>query len=579
MLLLAILASPIALEGHAELLRSEPASASILTAVPPSVRLWFSEPVDPPADAVTVTGPDGERVDRRDSRNVADDDRALDVSVRGQARGTYTVRWHAISADSHPISGTFQFSVGGGEAGSAAGGAEDTAGALVAQPSQRSAGVLLQATARWLHLVGLALLAGPPVLLTLMGARVRVDGVERRLWQCSRWGAVVLLPVTLLSLVAQSAAVSGSLAEGLQPAALMSLLDTQWSTLWTVRATLVAAIVAMTSIATAQASRHRPARAWHAAVLVSSGALLVVTAMNGHSAATAPVWLSLGVDWLHLAATVVWIGGLFSLSAVLLPAARRLGLDEHRLVLASVVPRFSTTALVSVQLLVLTGVYHLLAHVSDWNALVSTGYGQTLLVKLALIGVMLLPAAFHLLVVKRRLATDRLSMARAELGLLQRTVGVEAGVGILVLAVVGLLTSLPPARSVEAGSAQASAGVSVAPSTDVADRPALTLSAPAGSSIVTLILGPGRVGSNRVEVLIRDASGTIVNNAQVRFRIVAPADSQIAPWVVVPARRGERHQATVSLAPEGNWSIAVAVAQEATPTATAVFSVTVPVPD
>lgn len=563
-LLIGALVGAVDVTGHAELLRSEPAADAVLLSMPSRVRLSFSEPVDPPADAVTIIGPDGERVDGRDSQVADDDERALLVSFDGQARGTYVVRWRAISADSHPISGDFQFSVGV---------ASDVTAAELAPLSLQTTGAIpLQAAARWLHLLGLALLAGPLAMLTLMGARSTMPAIDRGLWQCSRWGAVSLLAVSGLALVAQSAAVAGSLAEGVQRTALMSLLETRWGTLWALRTLVVAVAIAATSFAPSRMASGQPTRSWHALVLVTAAALLTLTAMNGHSAATAPVWLSLPVDWLHLTATTVWIGGLFTLTAIVIPAARRLGLDQCGRVLGSVVPRFSTTAFVSVQVLVLTGLYHLWTHVSDWNALVSTSYGRTLLVKLVLVGVMLLPAAFHLLVVKRRLVGDRPTMTAEHVRTFHRTVGVEAGVGVLVLAAVGLLTTLPPARSVEAAPA-------APPATALADQPAVTLTAPAGSSVVTLALGPGRIGSNRLDARIRDASGAVVTDARVRFRIVPPAASQIAPWIVVPAHRGEGYQATAALAPEGQWTIAVEVTGSSTPTATAMFNVSVPVPD
>ena len=144
---------PTALAGHAELLRTEPAAGAVLPSAPAQVHLWFSEPVDPPLDAVVVIGPDGVRVDRRDSRVVPGDEGAIDVTLGAQAQGTYVVRWRAISADSHPINGEFQFSVG-----------QPSTIASVESPISApptADGVPLQASARWLHLVGLTLLIGP----------------------------------------------------------------------------------------------------------------------------------------------------------------------------------------------------------------------------------------------------------------------------------------------------------------------------------------------------------------------------------------------------------------------------------
>src|SRR5207244_7604771 len=47
--------------------------------------------------------------------------------------------------------------------------------------------------------------------------------------------------------------------------------------------------------------------------LAAAGSALLVPGLAGHAAQTAPRWLSLGLDWLHLAAGSIWIGGLVGL--------------------------------------------------------------------------------------------------------------------------------------------------------------------------------------------------------------------------------------------------------------------------
>src|SRR5207247_234342 len=91
-----------------------------------------------------------------------------------------------------------------------------------------------------------------------------------------------------------------------------------------------------------------------AALLASTGALsaaaamLVVPGLGGHAAQTSPRGLSLGLDWLHLAAGSIWLGGLVGL--LVLWAS----LDARNRVaaLAICVPRFSTVAFVSVMVLI-----------------------------------------------------------------------------------------------------------------------------------------------------------------------------------------------------------------------------------
>ena len=550
---------PTALAGHAELLRTEPTAGAVLPSAPAQVHLWFSEPVDPPLDAVVVIGPDGVRVDRRDSRVVPGDEGAIDVTLGAQAQGTYVVRWRAISADSHPINGEFQFSVG-----------QPSTIASVESPISappRADGVPLQASARWLHLIGLTLLIGPLTLGLLVVSPSPLPGIDVSLWRASRWGGWLLVLATFVSLTAQAAAVAGSVADGLQSVALHGLLQTRWGALWTLRVALAVLVVAMTHVAARRQARARSRRWWLWPTLLVSAGLIVVTAMNSHSAATSPVWLSVGVDWVHIAATTIWIGGLFGLTAIVLPGSNELAIESRQALLAPIVSRFSIVAMVSVELLVLSGLYHTWAHVSDPGALVSTSYGRVLLVKLLLVVAMLLPAAFNLLKVRPLLARSREPMNDRERRRFTWSVRTEAVLGVFVLAAVGLLTSLPPAQSVSV--------VPPSPPSSV-NEPNVTLVAPAGRLLVTLVLGPGRVGSNHVDVRVQDERGASLIDAQVKLRIVPPDASQISSWVVAPAARGEHREATVALAPEGRWGLNVEVTTDADALSTASFSLTVP---
>ncbi len=562
--LLAVLvaaSSPTALLAHAELLRSEPVAGAVLASAPTRVRLWFSEPVDPPLDAVIVVGPDGVRVDRHDTRATPGDEGGLDASLYARVQGTYTVRWRAISADSHPISGEFRFSLGHVS--------DTTVPEVTAAGSGPREGTLLQAVARWLHLLGLALFVGPLALLILSAPTSDLRALEPSLWRGSAWGTLLLVAACLASWIAQSAAVAGSLADGLRSDALIGLLHTRWGTLWMARCGLVLAAVAATHAAARRAAvpgRLTPWRSW-LSLGVAAG-LIASTALNSHAAATKPVWLSLGVDWVHVAAAVVWIGGLFGLTAIVLPTAYRLAPERRQAALARLVSRFSPLALVSVELLVITGLYHTWAHVSDPEALMSTPYGRMLLIKLLLVGAMLLPAAFNLLVARPRLASARSFMTGREARRFRHAVGMEAVLGGLVLATVGLLTSLPPAQTVSAASN--------GPGSPVLAAPAVTVAAPAGKYLVTLTVGPGRVGSNHVEARVQDERRIPITNAQLKLHIIPPRDSQIPPWVVTPAPDGDHYQATVALAPGGRWRVDVEVTMGVETSSTGTFSFSVP---
>ena len=88
-----------------------------------------------------------------------------------------------------------------------------------------------------------------------------------------------------------------------------------------------------------------------AGALLAAGAALVAPGAGGHAAQADPRALALAVDWAHLAAGSIWVGGLVGL----LVLWRSVPADRRAAALAVCVPRFSNVALASVLVLVATG--------------------------------------------------------------------------------------------------------------------------------------------------------------------------------------------------------------------------------
>ncbi|HEY7907805.1 MAG TPA: CopD family protein, partial [Thermomicrobiales bacterium] len=108
--------------------------------------------------------------------------------------------------------------------------------------------------------------------------------------------------------------------------------------------------------------------------------------------------------------------------------------------LTATVGRFSNLALASVACLIATGLYAMTLHTTRATIL-NTSYGQTLLIKHALILPLIATAALNLRVIKPRLGDE----ARARRWL-PRLLGIEAALGLAVLLVTATLTQLPPAH-------------------------------------------------------------------------------------------------------------------------------------
>ena len=113
----ALFSAPAAL-AHARLDSSTPSNDEVLRRAPAQVVLHFSEPVETAFGSVRVYDGAARRVDDgRTTRPAAARGRGRLRS--GLPRGTYTVAWRVVSADSHPVSGAFVFHVGKPGAGAA----------------------------------------------------------------------------------------------------------------------------------------------------------------------------------------------------------------------------------------------------------------------------------------------------------------------------------------------------------------------------------------------------------------------------------------------------------------------------
>ncbi len=213
--------------------------------------------------------------------------------------------------------------------------------------------------------------------------------------------------------------------------------------------------------------------------------------------------MALAADWLHLAATALWIGGLFQLLLVLPIALAPLSPPLRLRALAGAVRRFSVLAAACVAVLVITGAYQLWLHVGSVEALFTTVYGVTLAMKLALILPLLALGAFNLLVTRpgfRLLMRDSGARALAAAALLTRrfrlAVAGEVTLGATVLLFVGFLTVVAPAR------------VLVPPT-----QSGIVETGTAEDLRVQLRVDPGGAGVNTIAATVRDADGRPVRPA------------------------------------------------------------------
>jgi len=525
--LFVLAAPPERASAHAFLERSEPAANDVLPEAPAEILMWFTEPLEPSYTGAQLFDVRGEPVDTPDAVVDPDDPYHLRLPLPGDlAPGTYTVAWRNIStADGHPAEGFFAFTIG-----------SDADIAVPVAPATADFGgqpTWVEATGRWLVLLGLM---APLGMLLVASWVLPGGGLLGRAWPLLRAISLACLGLALAGsivlLVDQTLTVESSFSLG---AAGDLLADSRFGRYWLLRAAAIAAL----AVGLAVTRRLDAAPRWQRIALILLAALpLIPISLNSHAAAVGQGDAAAVVsDVAHMLAGGAWVGGLLGL-LVALYLLRRTAPDERRGALGAIIRRFSTLAIASVLVLVASGLYATWLQVGGLDALRETDHGRTLALKLALMLAMVCLGAINLLLLEPRLRAGRSSGLE-----FRRTVAAEVLLGVGLLVLVGILTSLPPARG-----ALASEGGRL--SERLED----------GGRRVGLVITPGAVGANRYTVDVHggghaDHGGV----ALLRFSSAALAGVREVELELAGDHRYEAAGSELSVV--GDWDVEVILRQ------------------
>jgi copper resistance protein D len=222
------------------------------------------------------------------------------------------------------------------------------------------------------------------------------------------------------------------------------LAGTQFGHLWAFRFTIALVfclslvvrrritLTALDSIPATLAALHLVSLAWAGHASAGIGAYVPIHLLN---------------DAVHLAVAAFWPGGLVPFAALLL---RLLKSEPNALlgIAARLTRRFSTTSLLAVGALFVTGLLNSVFLVGEIQAVFTTPYGRLLLTKLVLFAAMICIGAWNLLVLKPKFATEvqpeNVASQRLATRFLLRNVLWEIGLGTAVFLVVGILGITSP---------------------------------------------------------------------------------------------------------------------------------------
>ncbi|MFF9626686.1 copper resistance protein CopC [Streptomyces griseosporeus] len=550
LLVLFLLGGAAPASAHAALRATDPADGTVLRTAPRALTLTFTESVGLLDGSFRVYGPDGRRL-RTGSPGHADGraDTARVTLPGTLGRGTYTVAWRVVSADSHPVSGAFTFSVGA---------PSPAAAPLATAPEEDPATGALFDLARYTAYGGAVLLIGTAVFLAVCRPPDAAEPVLRRVARTG-WWLLLAATAALLLLRAPYEAGEGPSA-ALDPDGLARTLRTRPGLALVARLALLGAVAVLC---------RRP-RALRTAGPVLAVALALTWASAEHASAGPQVPVAMASAVLHLLAAAVWLGGLVCLLTLLHPG---------RAVPAAVPARFSRLALACVAVLAVTGVYQSWRGLGSWASLTGTAYGRILLAKLAAVVLLLTAAALSRGWAARlampadavpeehpepepepELTTAGVRPQRAATThgptALRRSVVAETLIGVLVLVITTVLTTTLPGRAEAEAASGAPATAGALPAASVTRVP-FAVGAARGTVQVTLT--PGRTGDNAVEAVVYGPDGGFATVPELRISFTLP-DRQLGPLDARVTDRGGYWAAdAVTLPLPGTWTMKVTV--------------------
>ena len=523
--------------AHATLEGAVPAAGATVKVAPRLVTLSFSEAVEGNFGSLSVYDPAGKRIDTGEPYHPAGQGTKLAVRLGSAAsKGTSTVTFRVVSADSHVIAGGYTFSVGYPSAPSA------TVAQLSQQMEAPTSTRLLMGAARAAQFGAITIALGSVLFLLLVWQRIGGQAgaqlqefdpaLRRRVAILIRAGAAVGAVASIAGVLAQ-----GAIAAGLDPAAALSAqtvgdtLATRFGEVWSL------GFLAWVAIGLGAGLLARGQRTG-ALLTLPLGFVAALPALSGHAAARANPGIESILNVLHVSAVSAWLGGVVVLLSAVLPLAA--GPHGVARIVGDVMRRFSTVALCSVVAVLATGVAQTALTLDSPSQLLATSYGRAVLIKVA--GVLLLIGlgAAHRRFVLAQLLISK--SAEAASSLARKLLLAETGLFSAVLIATAALASFSP-----------NAGASAGP---------VARQIEAGPISIQVNVDPARVGSNAVHLLLADAkTGAPYEKALQVTASETLADKGIGPLSQQAHRAGPGHWIAtgVALPAAGEWKLAVTV--------------------
>jgi copper transport protein len=533
-LLIFISAVPLAY-AHPLFLSSEPARSQIVAAGVDRVVIHFSEAVEIDFSYIRVFDSDGNQVDNKNTRYYDGTETSLIVTTPPLKDGIYTVTTQVLSkVDGHLVPYAYVFGVG------------NVSVPPADDPELSQTVYLPEAASRFPGLVGQTIVLGSAIAALILWrplikkkllkedlAEVQ-KAFQSKFFAVSGIGLFLVFASNILMLVVQTIRLETSASD---------VLRTSFGEVWILRMAITIVLLAVWFL---MENKANVSSKKHALIASISLVLISTTTVIGHGAASQQA-LAVAIDYAHNLLAAVWIGGVIFFGFVLLPAISGLKNGKKEKAALVMIPRFSSTALIAVGIVIVTGPTLLWLLEDDVSLLSRSYYGYLIIAKIVIGSIMVALGAYNQLKIQRpaeKLVLTDFAVHKK----LKRSLKAEAMLGIALLGMVALLanSSLPVGSMQEVQAKQVTYGFDTSIFSE--------------KSRFDVNIYPFTSGENTISIFAQDLDGARLDDVEsIRIK-VSNAQRNITPIdIPVTLTESGRYEGQIAFGFSGTWNVEILV--------------------
>lgn len=387
--------------AHAFVIDSNPAPSTSLNTAPSQVTIDFVDPIDIRYSQIKILDANGKAIQNNDWHFTSDDHTKTAVTLpSGIPNGIYTVYTKVLDAtDGHSTTNAFVFAVGVPVPQNQANAKTNVSFLdIVSIPDT---------LARYPSLVGQIIVVGSAFSsLWLWGPISRISGlknasestrvkIDKSMTKIVLIGAIIILGGDLAMIASEANSINAGLLEA---------INTSFGTLWIIRLVFSLVLFGMALIIYLKQKKSVTILPKSQSVMLFGIGIVVLatTTLISHGAASGKILPPI-FDFIHNVVASLWIGSVIYLAFVVMPKLKQMQDDHTSMsVLSLGIPRFSTIFVALLGIVVITGPSLLYVLENNLSLTLASIYGEILVVKLSLAGIMIGLGAFNQRIIQQK---------------------------------------------------------------------------------------------------------------------------------------------------------------------------------